>query len=325
MKLSRRQSLHLAAGAAALPVTSRIARAQAYPTRPVRLIVGFAPGGTTDITARLIGRWLSERLGQQFIIENRPGAASNIATEIVVRSPADGYTLLAIAGSNTVNVTLFDKLSFNFVRDISPVAGLTRSSLVLEVNPSIPVYAVREMIAYAKANPGNITLGSFGAGTVSHVVGEMFKMVSGINMVHVPYRGSAPMVTDLLGGQVQAAFDNLPASVEHIKAGRLRALAVTTATRSGALPDLPTVGEFLPGFEASTWGGVGAPKNTPAEIIERLNKEINAGLANPGLRARLAELGSDPMPMTPAEFGKFIADEIEKWGKVIRAANIKPE
>jgi tripartite-type tricarboxylate transporter receptor subunit TctC len=291
----------------------------------VRLIVGFAPGGTTDITARLIGRWLSERLGQQFIIENRPGAASNIATEIVVRSPADGYTLLAIAGSNTVNVTLFDKLSFNFVRDISPVAGLTRSSLVLEVNPSVPVYAVREMIAYAKADPGSITLGSFGTGTVSHVVGEMFKMVSGINMVHVPYRGSAPMVTDLLGGQVQAAFDNLPASVEHIKAGRLRALAVTTATRSEALPDLPTVGEFLPGFEASTWGGVGAPKNTPAEIIERLNKEINAGLTNPGLRARLAELGSDPMPMTPAEFGKFIADEIEKWGKVIRAANIKPE
>jgi tripartite-type tricarboxylate transporter receptor subunit TctC len=325
MKIQRRQFLYLASGAATLPMTSGVASAQGYPWRPVRIIVGFAAGGTTDIVARLIAQGLSEHLGQQFVVENRPGAATNIATEAVVRSSADGYTLLAVTVSNTVNTTLFDKLSFNFVRDIAPVAGLISSPLVLEVNRSVPAQTVGELIAYAKANPGRTTLASFGTGTSSHVAGELFKMVSGINMVHVPYRGSAPMLTDLLGGQVQAAFDNLPASVEHIKAARLRALAVTTIARSAALPDVPTIGEFLPHFEALAWVGIGAPRNTPVSIIDKLNDEINTALAHPQMKARFDELGGTPMPITPAQFQRLIAADTEKWGEVIRAANIKAD
>jgi tripartite-type tricarboxylate transporter receptor subunit TctC len=325
MKLTRRTFLHLAAGAAALPQLSRIARAQTYPTRPVRLIVGYPPGGTIDIVARLIGQWLSKRLGQQFIVENRPGAATNIATEAVVRAPPDGYTFLLVTASNAINATLYDNLNFNFIRDIAPVAGIVRQPLVMEVNPSVPAKTVPGLITYAKANPGKLSMASFGTATISHVAGELFKMSAGINMVHVPYRGSAPMLTDLLGGQVQAAFDALPASIEHIRAGKLRALAVTTMTRSDALPDIPTLGDFVPGYEAISWGGIGAPKNTPAEIIEKLNKEINAGLADPNMKARLADLGAEPMSMTSAELGKLIAAETEKWGKVIRTANIKPE
>jgi tripartite-type tricarboxylate transporter receptor subunit TctC len=325
MKLPRRQFLHLAAGAAALPAASRIAWAQAYPTRPVRLIVGFPAGGTADISARLIGQWLSERLGQQFVIENRPGAATNLATEAVVRAPADGYTLLQVTTSNAINATLYDKLNYNFVRDITMVAGLTRTPLVLEVHPAVPVNTAPEFVAYAKANPGKLSMASFGTGTISHVASELFKMVTGVDMVHVPYRGSAPMLPDLLGGQVQAAFDNLPASIEHIRAGRLRPLAVTTATRSPTLPDVPTVGEFLPGYAASAWSAVGAPKNTPAEIVDKLNKEINAGLGDPKIRARLADLGATPLTGSPADFSKHVTEETEKWAKVIRAANIKAE
>jgi tripartite-type tricarboxylate transporter receptor subunit TctC len=325
MKLPRRRFLHLAAGAAALPVVSRVARAETYPARPVRIIVGFAAGGTTDISARLIGQWLSDRLGQQFIVENRTGASTNIATEAVVRAPADGYTLLAVSATNATNVTLYDKLSFNFLRDIAPVSGIARSPLVLEVHPTVPVQTVPELIAYAKANPGKISMASFGVGSTSHVAGEMFKMMAGINMLHVPYRGSAPMLIDLLGGQVQVAFDNLPASIEHIRAGKLRALAVTTAARSAALPELPTVGDFLPGFEASAWNGVGAPRSTSAEIIDKLNKAINAGLADPAIKARLAELGAAELTGSPAEFGKVVATDTEKWGKVIRAADIKAD
>jgi tripartite-type tricarboxylate transporter receptor subunit TctC len=325
LKLPRRQFLHLAAGAAALPGVSRVARAQTYPTRPVHIIVGFAAGGTTDIAARLLGQSLSERLGQPFVIENRPGASSNVATEAVVRAPADGYTLLAATGTNTVNGTLYEKLTFSFVRDIAMVAGIIQSPLVLEANPAVPVRTVPELIAYAKANPGKINMASFGTGTVSHVTGELFKLRAGINMLHVPYRGSAPMLIDLLGGQVEVAFDNLPASIEYIRAGKLRPLAVTTAARSEALPDIPTMGDFLPGFEASAWAGVGAAKNTPPEIIDKLNMEINASLAEPRMKARLAELGGTGLIGSPADFGKLVADETEKWGKVIRAANIKPE
>jgi tripartite-type tricarboxylate transporter receptor subunit TctC len=325
MKLPRRRFLHLAAGAVALPAVSQIAWAQTYPTRPVRLIVGYSPGGTIDIVARLIGQWLSKRLGQQFIVENRPGAATNIAAEAVVRAPPDGYTFLLVTASNVINTTLYDNLNFNFIRDIAPVAGIVRQPLVMEVSPSVPAKTVPEFITYAKANPGKLSMASFGTATISHVAGELFKMSAGINMVHVPYRGSAPMLTDLLGGQVQAAFDALPASIEYIRAGKLRALAVTTMTRSDALPDIPTVGDFVPGYEAISWGGIGAPKNTPAEIIEKLNKEINAGLADPNMKARLADLGAEPMSMTSAEFGKLIAAETEKWGKVIRVANIKAD
>jgi tripartite-type tricarboxylate transporter receptor subunit TctC len=323
--LPRRRFLQLAAGAAALPAVSRIAQAQAYPTRPVRLIVGFPAGGTADIAARLMGHWLSERLGQPFIIENRPGANTNLATEAVVRSPADGYTLLLVGPSNAINATISDKLNYNFIRDIAMVAGITRTPLVLEVNPAFPVNSVPELIAYAKANPGKISLASYGTGTISHMAGELFKIMTGVEMVHVPYRGSAPLLPDLLGGQVQAAFDNLPASIEHIRAARLRPLAVTTALRSQALPDLPTVGEILPGYEASAWSAVGAPKNTPADIVERLNERINAGLGEPEIKARLAELGAMTFPGSPADFGRFIAEETEKWGKVIRAAHIKVE
>jgi len=324
MKRRRRKFLHLAACAVALPALSRIASAQSYPARPVRLIVGFPAGGTSDIGARLMARWLSDRLGQPFIVENRPGAGTNIATEAVVRSPADGYTLLAATSTNDINATLY-KLNFNFIRDIAMVAGITRSPLVLEVHPAVPVKTILEFVAYAKANPGKINLASYGTGTISQVAGELFKMQTGVDMLHVPYRGSAPLVTDLLGGQVQAAFDNLPASIEHIRAGKLRALAVTTASRSEALPEIPTVGEFLPGFEASAWGGVGAPKKTPADIIDKLNKEINAGLADPKIKAQIANLGAMVFTGSPADLERLVADETEKWGKVIRAANIKPD
>jgi tripartite-type tricarboxylate transporter receptor subunit TctC len=325
LKLPRREFLHLAAGAAALPAVSHIARAQAYPTRLVRLLVGFPAGGTTDIAARLIAQWLTERLGQPVVVENRPGASANLAAEAVVRSPPDGYTLLAVTSSNTVNATFFDKLSFSIVRDIAMIAGVVRSPLVLEVHPSVVANSVPELIALAKANPGKITLASFGTGSTSHVAGELFKLTAGVRMQHVPYRGSAPLVTDLLAGQVQSAFDNLPASIEHIRSGKLRALAVGTETRSDQLPNVPTLGEFLPGFEASAFVAIGGPKNTPTEIIARLNHEINAGLADPKIKARLAELGGTAFVGSPADFSKLITDETEKWGKVIRAVNIKPE
>ena len=325
MRLPRRLFLRYAAGAAASLTVSRVAVAQTYPSRPVRILVGFSAGGTTDIAARLIAQALSERLGQQFVVENRPGAATNIATEAVVRSPPDGYTLLAATASNTVNSSLDHKLSFSFIRDIAMIAGIVRSPLVLEVHPSVPVHTVPELIAHAKANPGMINMASFGTGTSSHVAGELFKMMSSLKMPHVPYRGSAPMVTDLIGGQVQSAFDNLPASIEHIRAGKLRALAVSTAMRAEALPNVPTVGEFLPAFEASAWIALGAPKNTPAAIVETLNREINAALADPKLQARVAELGATVLPGSPADFSKLVADETEKWAKVIKFAGIKPE
>jgi tripartite-type tricarboxylate transporter receptor subunit TctC len=325
MKLPRRNFLHLAAGAATLPAVSRFAWAQAYPTRPVRLIVPIAPGGASDITARLIGQWLSERLGQPFIIENRPGGGYNIGTEAVVRAPADGYTLLMCGITNATNATIYDKLNFNFIRDIAPVAGVIRGSLVVVVHPSVPAKSVPELIAYAKANPRKLNMASPGTGTGIHMAGELFKMMAGIDMVHVPYRGGGPALNDLLGGQVQVYLPTTVASIEYIRAGRLRALAVTTATRSDALPDIPTVAEFVPGYEASYWYGIGAPRATPAEIIEKLNKEINASLADPKLIPRLIELGAEPMPMSPGDFGRLVADETEKWGKVIRAANIKPE
>ena len=325
MTRARRTFLQLAAAAAALPALPRAAPAQAWPSRPLRLVVGFPAGGTTDIAARLIGQWLSDRLGQPVVIENRPGAGANLAAETVVRAPPDGYTLLAATSSNVINTTFYQKLSFHFVRDIAMVAGVTRSPLVLEVHPSLPVKSVPELIAHAKANPGKIALASFGTGTTSHVAGELFKMTAGVDLFHVPYRGSAPLVTDLLSGLVQAAFDNLPASIEHIRAGKLRALAVGTAERSPALPDVPTVAEFLTGFEASAWVAVAAPKATPAEIVERLNREINAGLADPRIKARLAELGGTVFVGTPADFDRLVAEQTEKWGKVIRAANIKAE
>jgi len=326
MKLPhRRQFLHLAAGAAALPAVSRIAWAQNYPTRPVRLIVGFAPGGTTDITARLIGQWLSERLGQQFLIENRTGAATNIATEAVVRAPADGYTLLLVTASNAINATLYDKLGFNFIRDIAPVAGIIRYPLVMQVNPSFPAKTVPEFISHTKSNPGKVSYGSGGIGTSIHVASELFKMMAGIDMIHVPYRGGAPAMTDLMGGQIQVVFNPVPESMEHIKAGKLRPLAVTGATRSEALPDVPTVGDSVPGFEASALQGIGAPKDTPAQIVEKLNKEINAGLADSNLKARFADLGATVFVVSPADFGKFIADETEKWAKVIKFAGTKAE
>jgi tripartite-type tricarboxylate transporter receptor subunit TctC len=302
-----------------------LAKAQDYPTRPVRLIVGFAPGGTTDITARLIGQWLSERLGQQFVIENRTGAATNIATEAVVRAPADGYTLLLVTASNAINATLYDKLSFNFIRDIAPVAGIIRYPLVMQVNPSFPAKTVPEFISYVKSNPGKISYGSGGIGTSIHVASELFKMMAGVDMIHVPYRGGAPAITDLLGGQVQVFFSPLPEPTEHIKTGKLRALAVTTETRVVALADIPTMGDYLPGFEASGWTGIGAPRNTPTEIIDKLNREIHAALADPEIKARLDDLGVTVFAGSPADFAKHIADETEKWGKVIRAANIKPE
>jgi tripartite-type tricarboxylate transporter receptor subunit TctC len=323
--LPRRKFLHLAAGAAALPAVTRIAGAQTYPTRPVHIIVGYAPGGANDISARLIGQWLSEQLGRQFVIENRPGAGSNLATETVVHAPPDGYTLLLVNTSNAINPALYDKLNFNFIDDIAPVAGIRRAAQVMAVNPSIAAKSVAEFITYAKANPGKINMGSAGIGSVTHICGELFKMLSGVNLVHVPYRGGGPALVDLLGGQVQVMFVGIAESIEYIKVGRLRALAVTAAARTPALPDIPTVGEFVAGYEAVTFSGIGAPKSTPADIVDRLNREINASLADPKLKVRLADLGDLPMPMTPAQFGKFIADETEKWGKVIRAANIRAD
>jgi tripartite-type tricarboxylate transporter receptor subunit TctC len=325
MKLSRRSFLHLAAGAAAVPAGSRLVRAQTYPSRPVRIIVGFPPGGAVDIFARLLGQSLSDRLGQPFVIENRPGAGTNIATEAVVRSPADGYTLLSVGAPNAINATLYDRLNFDFIRDITPVASTIRLPNVLVLNPSFPARTVPEFIAYAKANPGKINMASAGNGTTGHVNGELFKMMTGVNIVHVPYRGGAPALSDLLGGQVQAFLGFAAASIEHVKAGKLRALAVTTATRAQALPDIPTVGEFVPGYEASDWLGIGVPKKTAPEIIEKLNKEINIAVDDPKLKARFGELVAEPMSMTPVEFGKLIAAETEKWGKVVKFAGIKAE
>jgi tripartite-type tricarboxylate transporter receptor subunit TctC len=325
MKLPRRQFLHLAAGAAALPAVSRIVRAQTYPSRPVRFIVGFAPAGGNDIVARLIGQWLSERLGQTFIIENRPGAATNIATEAVVNAPPDGYTLLLAGTPNATNATLYGSLKFNFIRDIMPVAGIAGGPLVLVVNPSVPAVTVPEFVAYAKANPGKINMASSGIAGGSHLAGELFKMMTGVNLVHVPYRGNGPALTDLLGGQVDVLFPTLASSIEYIRTGKLRGLAVTTAMRSKALPDLPTVGESVRGYEMSVWYGAGVPKGTPAEVIDKLNREINAGLVDPKMKAQLADLGNTPLTFSPAGFGKFIAEETEKWAKVIRAANIKVE
>jgi tripartite-type tricarboxylate transporter receptor subunit TctC len=325
MKLLRRKFLHLAAGAAVFPTVSRIANADTYPSRPVHLIVAFAAGGTNDIVARLLGQSLSERLGQPVVIENKPGAGSNIGTEVVVRAPPDGYTLLMAGAPNAINATLYDKLPFNFIRDIAPVAGILSMPNVMEVNPTLPVRTVPEFIAYARANPGKIAMASAGTGGATHVAGELFKAMTGINMVHVPYRGDAPALVDLMGGQVQVMFDLMPASIEYIRAGKLRPLGVTTAVRSEALPDLPTVGEFVPGYEASAWLGVGVPRQTPVEIIDKLNREINAVLSDPKFKAQLAGLGGKVLTVSPAEFGKLVADETEKWGKVIRTANIKPE
>jgi tripartite-type tricarboxylate transporter receptor subunit TctC len=325
MKLPRRSFLHLAAGAAALPVVSRVARAQAYPSRPVRLIVTTPAGGSPDIIARLIGQWLSERLGQPFVVENRPGAGTTIATEAVVKAPPDGYTLLLVGGAAVTSALLYDKLNFNLIRDIAPVAAISREPHVMVVNPSVPASTVPEFIAYAKGNLGKISMASGGVGTVGHLSGELFKMMTGVNLVHIPYRGLAPALTDLLGGQVQVTFASTAPSIEHIRTGKLRALAVTTATRSEMLPDVPTVGEFVPGYEASTWSGVGAPKAAPAEIIEKLNEEINAALADPKMSARLSDLGGAPLPGSPAQFGKLIVDETEKWHKVIKFAGIKPQ
>src|SRR2546430_5371768 len=325
MKLPRRNFLHLAAGAAALPALSRIARAQTYPTRPVRIIVGQAAGSGSDIAARLLGQRLSERLGQPFVVENRPGAGGNIATEAVVRALPDGYTLLLVTAANAINATLYDKLSFVFLRDIAPVAGIFRVPQVMEVNPSIPAKTVPEFIAFAKANPGKVNMASAGIGSVHHVAGELFKFMTGIDMIHVPYRGTTPALTDLLAGQPQGMFDVTPPSTLPIKAGKLRALAVTTATRADVLPEIPIMGDFVPGYEASAWLGFGAPKDTPAAIIGMLNREVNAGLADPAIKTRIADLGGTVLAISPAEFGKLITDETEKWPKVVKFANIKPE
>jgi len=326
MKLPhRRQFLHLAASAAALPVVSGIAWAQAYPSRPVHLIVPFGPAGATDITARLIGQWLSERLGQQFVIENRAGAGGNIATEAVVRAAPDGYTLLYVTTANASNATLYDKLNFNFVRDIAPIAPIVRFPYIMVVNPSVPPKTLPEFIAYAKANPGKINMASPGIGSTPHVNGELFKVMTGTNIVHVPYRSAAAVMTDLLSGQVQLYFGTTASSLEYVRTGKLRALAVTIERRLDALPDIPTVGDFVPGYEASNWYGIGAPRNTPVEVIEKLNKETNAGLADPKLKARLDDLGGIALTGSPADFGKLIADETEKWGKVVKFTGIKPE
>jgi tripartite-type tricarboxylate transporter receptor subunit TctC len=324
MKLQRRQFLHLAAGTAVLPIVRRAAAAKTYPSRPVRIIVGAAAGGPQDIIARLMGQWLSERFGRPFVIENRP-AAGNIAADAVAKAPPDGHTLLIVATPNTINATLFDKLNFNLIRDIAPVASIMDVPLIMEVTPSLPVKSVPEFIAYAKANPGKINMGVGANGTPAHLSVELFKAMTGVNISHVPYRGSAPMLTDLLGGHLEGAFDPIPGSIEHIRSSKLRALAVTSAQRSDALPDIPAIGDFVPGFEASVWYGVGAPKNTPAEIIEALNKEINAAIADGKMKQRLADLGATVRSGSRADFGKLIADDTEKWAKVIRAAGIKPE
>ena len=325
MKLPRRQFLHLAAGSAALPALPRIARAQAYPSRPVRWIVGFTPAGGNDITARLIGQWLTDRLGQPFVIENRPGAGTNIAAEIVINSPPDGYTLFLTNFSNAVNAALYEKLSFDFMRDMAPVVGISRAPVILAVNPSVPAKTVPEFIAYAKANPDKLNMGSAGIGSAGHLAGELLQMMTGIKLVHVPYRGNAPALTDLIAGQVQLVFPSSASSIEHVRTGNVRGLAVTGSTRLDALPDLPTVADSVPGYEASSLYGIGAPRNTPAEVIDRLNKEVNAALADPKLKARLADLGGTPFGGSSAEFGKLMADETEKWGKVVKFAGIKPQ
>jgi tripartite-type tricarboxylate transporter receptor subunit TctC len=327
MKLPRRRFLHLAAGAAALPAIAmpRIASALDYPTRPVRWIVGFPPGGPNDITARLMAEQLSTRLHQSFVVENRPGASSNVATEMVAKSPPDGYTIMELATVNSINASLYDNLNYDFLRDIVVVAGIAFGPAAMLVNPAVPARSVPEFIAYAKANPGKINMGSAGSGTPQQIIGEMFKMMTGVDMVHVPYHGSAPELTDLIGGHVQIAFEPIQSCLGYIKAGTLRALAVSTAARAKALPDVPTLGEFIPGFEARTWQGLGAPKHLPAEIVEVLNKEVNAALTEPVLQARLADLGIAPMPMSPAECQAFITAEVAKWAKVIKFASIKPE
>jgi tripartite-type tricarboxylate transporter receptor subunit TctC len=318
MILSRRWFLQNAGAVAAPLAAPQLTRAQAYPSRPVRIVVGFPPGGPTDIAARLVGQWLSDRLGQQFIVENRPGAVGNVGTEAVVRAPSDGYTLLLAASANAINATLYGALGYDFIRDITPVASIARFPLVMEVNPSLPVRTVPEFIAYAKANPGKINMASGGNGSPQHVAGELFKMMAGIDMLHVPYRGAAPALADLIGGQVQVMFDPLSSSIEQIKAGKLRALAVATAMRSEALPEIPTVGDFLPGYEASYWCGVGLPRNAPAEIVDELNREINAGLADHRMLSRIAELGGTAIVGSPTDFRKLIATETEKWAKVVK-------
>jgi tripartite-type tricarboxylate transporter receptor subunit TctC len=324
MKLPhRRQFLHLAAGAAALPAVSRVARAQAYPTRPMHLVAGFAAGGAVDTVARLMGQWLSQRLGQQIVIDNRPGAGSNIATEVVVNSAPDGYTLLLVAPANAVNVTLYERLNYDFMRDIVPISGIVRTPVVMVVNPSVPAKTLPEFIGFARANPGKISMGSGGVGSTPHIAGELFKMLTGVNMVHVPYRGEAPALADLIGGQVQVVFGTLPSSIEYVRADKLRALAVTTSTRVDALPGIPAMGEFVPNYEASGWYGIGAPRNTPVGILDKLNAEINAGLADPGMRARFADLGVSTLPGSAANFAKLIADETDKWAKVIKFAGVK--
>ncbi len=325
MKLPRRQFLHLAASAALLPAVSRVASAQTYPSRPVRIIVGYAPAGAGDISMRLMGQWLSERLAQQFIIENRPGAGTNIATEAVARAAQDGYTLLMSSAANAINATLYDRLNFNFIRDLTPIAGIMRVPHVIVVHPSFPAKTLPEFIAYAKANPGKLAWASPGVGTAGHVCGELFKMMAGLNMVHVPYRGGGAAMADLLSGQLQVYIGAMTSSLEYVKAGRLRALAVTTATRTDAFPEISPVSDFVPGFETTDWGGVSGPTGMSNEIIDKLNKEINAALADPKIKARLADLGSAPFPGSPADFGKFIAEETEKWAKVIKSAGLKPD
>jgi tripartite-type tricarboxylate transporter receptor subunit TctC len=325
MKFSRRKFLHLAAGAVAMPAFSRVASAQTYPTRPARLVVGYAAGGANDIAARLIGQWLSQRLGQPFVIENRPGAGTNIATDAVVRASPDGYTLLLANSANAINATLYDKLNFNFVRDITPVAGLIENALVMVVNPSAPANSVPELIAYAKANPNKITMATAGGGSPNHMCGELFKIMTSVNMVNVPYRGAAPAMTDLLGGQVDVLFAGLPGAIEYIRTGKLRALAVTTAKRSETVPEIPTVGDFVAGYDASNWIGLGVPKNTPAGIIDKINTEVNAGLADSNIKMRFADLGGTVLPGSPADFGKLISIETEKWAKVVKLSGAKPD
>ena len=325
MQLRRRHFLRLAAGAAVLPAVSRLASAQAYPARPVRLIIGYTPGGSADLTARLMAQWLSERLGQQFLVESRPGAGTNLATEAVVNATPDGYTLLLVAPANAINATLYEKLNHNFMRDIAPVGGINRFPNVMEVNPAVPAKTVPEFIAYAKANPRKLNMASSGAGSTIHVSGELFKMMTGVDMIHVPYRGSAPALTDMIGGQVQVMFDNIPTSIEYIRAGKLRVLAVTGTQRSNLLPDVPMLADFVPGYEASAWYGIGAPKNTPAEIISKLNAAMNAILADPAVKERFASMGATLIASSPAEFGKYVAEETEKWAKVVKFSGAKPD
>ena len=325
MRVPRRKLLHLATGAAALPLLPRLASAQSYPSRPVRIVAAFAAGGGVDITARLIGQWLSDRLGQSFVVDNRPGAGGNIGTDAVVNAAPDGYTLLLATVPNAVNASLYEKLNFNFIRDIVPVAGVIRVPMVILLNPSVPAATVAEFISYAKANPDKVNMASAGNGSAPHMAGELFKMMAGVNLVHVPYRGQGPALTDLLGGQVQVLFAATPGTSEYITTGKLRALAVTSASRAEMLPELRTVGDFVPGYEASQWYGIGVPRNTPVEIVDKLNKEINAAIADPAMKARFAAIGGEPIPGSAAEFGKLISEETEKWGRVVRAAGIKPE